>query len=285
MEQQLNLGHLLTAARLLDIGALDISSLDLGALTSTSSSPGSTSPAMFDLSNESELRSLFSGKLKIDKKHSSSSCASNASTSSQLYCSSPPARKSSKHSRAAHNELEKNRRANLRGCLEALKMLVPCVCDATRNTTLALLTRARDHIIELQDGNAEQLNKLTDLKDEHEALLAELSQLQADDEVAQATSQGCQTLASPPSRPESRASSFTSTSSRDSPCYLEYSPSSKPMEYHKPAIIDLYAEGLIPRVPITFPRPVVYPQNVFDLLNLPSTPFDVSQYLPINLQV
>lgn len=95
--------------------------------------------------SESELRSLFCGKLKVDKKQSS--CASNASTSSQPYCSSPPARKSSKHSRTAHNELEKTRRANLRGCLETLKMLVPCVSDATRNTTLALLTRARDHII------------------------------------------------------------------------------------------------------------------------------------------
>ncbi|KAF1748172.1 hypothetical protein GCK72_024639 [Caenorhabditis remanei] len=281
MEQQLNLGHLLTAARLLDIGALDISSLDLGALTSTSSSPGSSSPTMFDLSNESELRSLFSGKLKVDKKHSS--CASNASTSSHPYCSSPPTRKSSKHSRAAHNELEKTRRANLRGCLEALKTLVPGVTDATRNTTLALLTRARDHIIEVQESNAVELNKLRNLRDEHEALVAELSQLQADDEVAQATSQACQTL--PPSRPESRASSFTSTSSRDSPCYLEYSPSSKPMDSHKPTIIDLYAEGLIPRGPITFPRPVVYPHNVFDLFNLPPTPFDVSQYLPINLQV
>lgn len=285
MEQQLNLGHLLTAARLLDIGALDISSLDLGALTSTTSSSGSSSPAMLDLTNESELRSIFCGKLKIDKKHSSSSCASNASTSSQPYCPSPPSRKSSKHSRAAHNELEKTRRANLRGCLETLKMLVPCVCDATRNTTLALLTRARDHIIEQQDNVAEQMNQLKNLKDEHEALAAELAQLQADDEVAQATNQACQTLASPPSRPESRASSFTSTSSRDSPCYLEYSPSSKPIEYHKPAMIDLYAEGLLPRVPITFPRPAVYPQNVFDLLSLKSTPFDVSQYLPINLQV
>ncbi|EGT43249.1 hypothetical protein CAEBREN_24539 [Caenorhabditis brenneri] len=285
MEQQLNLGHLLTAARLLDIGALDISSLDLGALTSTSSSPGSSSPAMFDLSNEAELRTLLSGKIRGEKKHSSSSCSSNASTSSQPYCSSPPSRKSSKHSRAAHNELEKTRRANLRGCLETLKMLVPCVCDATRNTTLALLTRARDHIIELQDSNAEQMKKLKDLQDEHEALAAELSQLQADDEVAEATSQACQTSVLPPSRPESRASSFTSSSSRDSPCYLEYSPSSKPMESHKPAIIDLYAEGLIPRVPITFPRPVVYPQNVFDLLSYPSTPFDVSHYLPINLRV
>ena len=48
--------------------------------------------------------------------------------------------------RAAHNELEKTRRANLRSCLEKLKTLVPLVSDAARNTTLALLTRARDHI-------------------------------------------------------------------------------------------------------------------------------------------
>ena len=48
--------------------------------------------------------------------------------------------------RAAHNELEKTRRANLRGYLEKLKSLVPPIADASRNTTLALLTRARDHI-------------------------------------------------------------------------------------------------------------------------------------------
>ncbi|PIC18849.1 hypothetical protein B9Z55_024598 [Caenorhabditis nigoni] len=281
-QQQLNLGHLLTAARLLDIGALDISSLDLGALTSNASSPGSSSPTMFDLTNETELRSILSGK--ITKKNSSSSCSSNASTSSQPYCPSPPARKSSKHSRAAHNELEKTRRANLRGCLETLKVLVPCVTDATRNTTLALLTRARDHIIELQDAVADQTSKLHQLKDEHEALAAELAQLQADDEVEETMSNGCLTLL-PPSRPESRASSFISSSSRDSPCYLEYSPSSKPMDCHKPTIIDLYAEGLIPRGPITFPRPVIASHNVYDLLNFPPTLFDVSQFLPINLSV
>ncbi|CAI2357311.1 unnamed protein product [Caenorhabditis sp. 36 PRJEB53466] len=280
MEQQLNLGHLITAARLFDITTLDIASLDLGALTSSASSPGSTSPVMFDLSNESELRSLFCGKLGLDRK--TTSCSS-ASTSSHPYCSSPPTRKSSKHSRAAHNELEKNRRANLRGCLETLKMMVPCISDAMRNTTLALLTRARDHIIELQEGNDVQAKQLQDLKEENDVLAAELAQLQADEEVAQMTSQLTQTQ--PQSRPESRESSFTSTSSRDSPCYLEYSPSSKPMESHKPNMIDLFAEGLIPRGPIPFPRPLAYPQTVFDLLNLPATPFDVSQFLPINLQV
>lgn len=51
------------------------------------------------------------------------------------------------HFRVAHNELEKTRRANLRSCLERLKELVPSVSDnAARNTTLALLTRGRDHL-------------------------------------------------------------------------------------------------------------------------------------------
>lgn len=49
--------------------------------------------------------------------------------------------------RAAHNELEKNRRANLRGHLEALKEVLPAETDSQqRDTTLSLLTRARNHI-------------------------------------------------------------------------------------------------------------------------------------------
>jgi MAX dimerization protein len=55
--------------------------------------------------------------------------------------------------RTAHNELEKTRRANLRSCLERLKDMVPtggcgAGSDSTspRNTTLSLLTRARNYI-------------------------------------------------------------------------------------------------------------------------------------------
>ncbi|KAF7635441.1 BHLH domain-containing protein [Meloidogyne graminicola] len=47
---------------------------------------------------------------------------------------------------AAHNELEKNRRANLRGHLEALKSILPPENDTHRDTTLSLLTRARNYI-------------------------------------------------------------------------------------------------------------------------------------------
>lgn len=51
------------------------------------------------------------------------------------------------HCRAAHNELEKTRRANLRGYLDNLKDIVPPSSDNARNTTLSLLTRARDYIL------------------------------------------------------------------------------------------------------------------------------------------
>ncbi|OPJ86863.1 hypothetical protein AV530_001501 [Patagioenas fasciata monilis] len=56
------------------------------------------------------------------------------------------ARRSGGGSRSTHNEMEKNRRAHLRLCLEKLKGLVPPGADAGRHTTLSLLTRAQSHI-------------------------------------------------------------------------------------------------------------------------------------------
>ncbi|KAI6215607.1 Helix-loop-helix DNA-binding domain protein [Aphelenchoides besseyi] len=53
---------------------------------------------------------------------------------------------STRQSRAAHNELEKNRRANLRGYLDKLKSVLPPDPESTRDTTLSLLTRARNYI-------------------------------------------------------------------------------------------------------------------------------------------
>ncbi|CAB1452404.1 unnamed protein product [Pleuronectes platessa] len=43
---------------------------------------------------------------------------------------------SSNHNRSTHNELEKNRRAHLRLCLERLKSLIPLGPDCNRHTTL-----------------------------------------------------------------------------------------------------------------------------------------------------
>ncbi|XP_042613197.1 max dimerization protein 1-like [Cyprinus carpio] len=55
-------------------------------------------------------------------------------------------------SRSTHNEMEKNRRAHLRLCLERLKSLVPLGPDSNRHTTLSLLMRAKEHIKRLEDN-------------------------------------------------------------------------------------------------------------------------------------
>jgi len=54
-------------------------------------------------------------------------------------------------SRSSHNELEKNRRAHLRSCLENLKDLVPLGGDSSRHTTLGLLNKAKHFIKNLED--------------------------------------------------------------------------------------------------------------------------------------
>lgn len=54
-------------------------------------------------------------------------------------------------SRSSHNELEKNRRAHLRSCLENLKDLVPLGTDTSRHTTLGLLNKAKHFIKNLED--------------------------------------------------------------------------------------------------------------------------------------
>ena len=48
--------------------------------------------------------------------------------------------------RSTHNELEKNRRAHLRHCLEKLKDIVPVGADSSRHTTLGLLNKAKHFI-------------------------------------------------------------------------------------------------------------------------------------------
>ncbi|XP_069987224.1 max dimerization protein 1 isoform X1 [Penaeus vannamei] len=58
--------------------------------------------------------------------------------------------------RTTHNELEKNRRAHLRTCLEKLKEMVPLGPDGSRHTTLGLLTRAKHFIKNLEDKDRKQ---------------------------------------------------------------------------------------------------------------------------------
>ncbi|CAD6187167.1 unnamed protein product [Caenorhabditis auriculariae] len=250
MDPQLSIGTLLTAARILESKLPQLNVPISGTMPSTT---------LQDFPNEQmELRELL-GKLKVDRR----SC--NASTSSEPYCTTPPSRKNSKNSRTAHNELEKTRRANLRGCLEKLKTIVPCLADACRNTTLALLTRARDHIKELDDENELLRGEKAAAEEKHAQLLAELERLREEEQSSSPVVA---------SRPESQASSMASA--RESPVFLEYSPSSKPSHSPRPSISDLMAQGLLPALPICFPRPSVYPY-----LDLNSS----GAFLPINLSV
>ncbi|MEQ2263447.1 Max dimerization protein 3, partial [Xenotaenia resolanae] len=92
--------------------------------------------------------------------------------------------------RTVHNELEKNRRAQLRHCLEELKKQVPVSSDSMRNTTLNLLRQAQLHIKKLQeqDERAEQLKDR--LRWEQRELRVRLEQLQRGTERMRNNSQG-----------------------------------------------------------------------------------------------
>ncbi|KAG8432002.1 hypothetical protein GDO86_020502 [Hymenochirus boettgeri] len=80
--------------------------------------------------------------------------------------------------RSTHNELEKNRRAHLRLCLERLKDLIPLDPDSTRHTTLGLLNKAKLHIKKLEDGAKRSQHQLDVLEREHRFLKRRLEQLQ-----------------------------------------------------------------------------------------------------------
>jgi len=62
-----------------------------------------------------------------------------------------PNNKKPQGNRSTHNELEKNRRAHLRNCLEKLKDIVPVGGDSSRHTTLGLLNKAKHFIKNLED--------------------------------------------------------------------------------------------------------------------------------------
>ncbi|KAK7110269.1 max dimerization protein 1-like [Littorina saxatilis] len=85
--------------------------------------------------------------------------------------------KKSQGNRSTHNELEKNRRAHLRHCLERLKDLVPVGGEASRHTTLGLLTKARGFIKNLEDKDRRIVGQLENLKREQRFLQRKLEQI------------------------------------------------------------------------------------------------------------
>lgn len=85
--------------------------------------------------------------------------------------------KKSQGSRTTHNELEKNRRAHLRNCLEKLKVLVPLGPETSRHTTLGLLTKAKRFIKSLEERERKHAVHKEQLSREHRFLRRKVEQL------------------------------------------------------------------------------------------------------------
>merc|ERR1711887_249373 len=79
--------------------------------------------------------------------------------------------------RSTHNELEKNRRAHLRSCLENLKDLVPVGADSSRHTTLGLLNKAKHFIKNLEERDKKNLTAKETLHREQRYLQRRLALL------------------------------------------------------------------------------------------------------------
>ncbi|XP_041371169.1 max dimerization protein 1-like isoform X2 [Gigantopelta aegis] len=85
--------------------------------------------------------------------------------------------KKTQGNRSTHNELEKNRRAHLRNCLEKLKDLVPLGADCSRHTTLGLLTKSHNFIQILEEKQRKTNFLKEQLRREQRHLQRKLDQL------------------------------------------------------------------------------------------------------------
>ncbi|XP_026318819.1 max dimerization protein 1-like isoform X2 [Hyposmocoma kahamanoa] len=95
-----------------------------------------------------------------------------------------PKTKKSQGSRTTHNELEKNRRAHLRSCLEKLKDMVPLGPEASRHTTLGLLTKAKRFIKSLEEREKRHSSHKEQLAREQRYLRRRLAQLRNSHDVS-----------------------------------------------------------------------------------------------------
>merc|ERR1712110_452786 len=86
-------------------------------------------------------------------------------------------------SRSTHNELEKNRLAHLRSCLENLKDLVPVGADSSRHTTLGLLNKAKHFIKNLEERDKKNLSAKDNLHREQRYLRRRLELLSEEVEI------------------------------------------------------------------------------------------------------
>jgi MAX dimerization protein len=127
----------------------------------------------------------------LSSSYASSSSASNSSSSSSSSSSAKRHRlkRSAAHfssasgasSRSAHNELEKNRRAHMRYCMEQLKKVVPVGSDSSKHTTLGLLTKARRLIKALEEEAVEKTRLLQFEKQTARVLVKQLRHFDEDE--------------------------------------------------------------------------------------------------------
>lgn len=105
-------------------------------------------------------------------------------------------KKKSQGNRSTHNELEKNRRAHLRTCLEKLKEVVPLESDSSRHTTLGLLTKAKGFIKTLEERDQKQQMHIAELLARQRFLRNRLEQINqgAGSEVGSATTTAIKTI-------------------------------------------------------------------------------------------
>jgi len=113
--------------------------------------------------------------------------------------------KKTQGNRSTHNELEKNRRAQLRTCLEKLKDLVPLGPESARHTTLGLLTRAKHFIKTLEERDRRHVQHKDQLNREQRFLRRKMEQLSQQFDIQQQIKRRANSL--------SECSSSTTTSS------------------------------------------------------------------------
>uniref|UniRef100_A0A915D4J9 BHLH domain-containing protein n=1 Tax=Ditylenchus dipsaci TaxID=166011 RepID=A0A915D4J9_9BILA len=176
---------------------------------------------------------------------------------------------STRQSRAAHNELEKNRRANLRSYLDNLKTVLPSDVDSTRDTTLSLLTRARNHIRAIREHKEQLLQQRNAMLAEHLSLCREL-EAENDNEVEQTQEQTVVLHQNAPvecNLPQQQSILSQSPCDITSVAKLCFTPPAAFLEqlnlggnsaFNTPAMpqkksVDLYMDGLLPAVPLLYP--------------------------------
>jgi len=154
---------------------------------------------------DTDASSISSGGGGGGGSSSSSSSSGGGGSSSGGQSSSRGKVKKTQGNRSTHNELEKNRRAQLRTCLEKLKDLVPLGPESARHTTLGLLTRAKHFIKTLEERDRRHVQHKDQLNREQRFLRRKMEQLSQQFDIQQQIKRRANSL--------SECSSSTTTSS------------------------------------------------------------------------